>query len=61
MARLNTCEQCGHYSWVHKGGKCGLDYCSCGKEQVPCPSATPSAKEAQSPPSADDPALPQEP
>lgn len=32
VIRLNTCENCGHYSWVHKNGKCGLEYCNCGKD-----------------------------
>jgi len=34
MAKLNTCEKCGHYSWVHKDGQCGLHYCPCGKLQA---------------------------
>ena len=33
MAKLNTCERCGHYSWVHGDGKCELEYCDCGKEK----------------------------
>lgn len=34
MKKLNTCEKCGHYDWVHKDGQCKLDYCNCGKESL---------------------------
>ncbi|PYS47966.1 MAG: hypothetical protein DMF68_14570 [Acidobacteria bacterium] len=33
MKKLNTCEECGHYDWVHESSKCTLDYCGCGKPQ----------------------------
>jgi len=34
MTQMNTCDKCGHYSWVHdKHGVCGLDYCNCGKDK----------------------------
>jgi hypothetical protein len=47
VTKLNTCDQCGHYTWVHEGGKCELHYCVCGKQAtVPVPTA---AKEDTSP------------
>jgi hypothetical protein len=47
VTKLHTCEQCGHYNWVHKSGKCQLEYCACGKQAtVPVP---PAAKEDASP------------
>jgi len=32
MPRLNECDKCGHYSWVHLKGICSLPGCNCGKE-----------------------------
>jgi len=70
MRKLNTCEKCGHYDWVHKEAKCGLDYCNCGKEvlQSADPAETSESKTqvsgssnaATKAPSASDP-LPNEP
>jgi DNA-binding transcriptional regulator YiaG len=34
MGRLNECEMCGHYDWVHSGGICSLNYCQCGKKSA---------------------------
>lgn len=34
MKRLNTCEKCGHYDWVHERGECTLNYCRCGKPPI---------------------------